>query len=722
MESSKEPRYIIFIDTGGTFSDSIIVQDDGTYVSGKSATTPDNLMECFFNCIEAGAEKMGKSLREILSNTALLGFGTTAGTNALITRVGGPKLGLITTRGFEDTTILMRGDGRAPGLSPVEAMHIVGTDKPEPLIPRKLIKGVTERVDSLGHAVIPLYEEEVKNAVKELLKEKVEGIAVSLLWSFLNPVHEQRIKEIIKDLSPGMPVSVSSDISSLMREFQRYNSTIMNLFIAKPVQKLFSQVKGRLKEEGFTRPLQVMQAAGGVSRSEVVKPISTLHSGPVGGLLGVNYFKKLYGYKNGVGSDVGGTSFDISVVPEGGAEYLKQPKVGRFYMGNPMLEIISIGAGGGTIAYLDGITGTLRVGPQSSGATPGPVCYDQGGTLPTITDADVIMNRVDPDYFLGGKKKLNKKKAIAAMKEKIADPLNMSVEEASFAICNIVDNVMGDTLTSLIRERGLVSENFALFAFGGAGPVHCAGYSYGKHFQKVIVPGTASTFSAFGASSADVLHRDEKTIIIVIPKLNYDLITHKFRITSLDEMPQESRERFNHTFKDMIDKASLEMEEEGFKKNEVNFNYIIEMRYGGQLDEVRFTSPCGEINSTEDWQSIIEAFENEYERLYTSGAMYPEGGVELVTVTLEATASLIKPRMVKHDHVGKDPSKARKSTRDVYFEGGFHSSHIYEMSRLNCGNLVEGPAIIEGTDTALVVPPTHRVMIDEYLNMQLETK
>lgn len=375
-------RYIIYIDTGGTFSDAVVVKPDGTFVSGKAPTTPDKLQLCFFNSIEAAAKKMGKTLKEVLPNTDIVGYGTTIGTNIIVSGVGGPKLGFITTKGSEDRTII--GRLRAAGLTPVEAMHMVAADKPKPLIPRKLIKGVTERIDSMGEVIIPLKEEDIRQAVKELLEEKVEGIAVGLLWSFLNNTHEQRIKEIIHELAPGMPASISSDIVPVIREYPRFISTIIDLYIGKALRELLSEIKVGLEEQGYHHPFLVMQAAGGLSRSEIVKPATTLHSGPVGGLVGVEFLKKVYGYKNAIGTDVGGTSFDVPISLEKGEEYLREPLVGRFEIANPMREIITIGAGGGTKAFIDEVTKVLMVGPESAGAVPGPVCYDLVGTEPPM--------------------------------------------------------------------------------------------------------------------------------------------------------------------------------------------------------------------------------------------------------------------------------------------------------------------------------------------------
>lgn len=715
-------NYIIYVDNGGTFTDGFLVKEDGTFVTGKASTTPADLSECLFNTLENTVARIGESLKEALPKTEVLGFGTTAGTNTLLTRSGAPRIGLIATKGFEDTTMIMRAVGRVAGLPFEKGMHIAGPDKPKPLIPRWLIKGVTERIDSKGKIFIPLYEDEVKKAVEELVAEGVEGIAVSLLWSFLNETHERRVKEIIEETAPGLAVALGVDTALLMREYARFNSAIINLYLGPPVRRLFSQVKEKLAAIGYRKPLLVMQAAGGLSRSEVVQPITTLHSGPVGGLLGVDFLRKMYGFENAVGCDVGGTSFDISILPREGPKYVREPIVARFHVANPMMEIISIGAGGGTIAYVDEVTGQLRVGSRSAGSVPGPACYNRGGVEPTVTDADVVMRRIDPDYFLGGSIKLDADKAHTAIKEKIADKLGMGVMEAAQSICDIIDATMGETISSTLRERGLAAEDFVMFSFGGAGSAHSAGYSAKRGFKKVITTPYAATFSAFGASTADILHRYEASPFLIIPRISFDVVTHKFDLKSLEEIPPLVVERFNQMFRELEERAYKDMKEEGIKKEKIKNVYHVEMRYGGQLDEVSALSPVRRIESVEDMRKIIESFENEYRRLYSTAAMYPEGGLEIISMVLEVSAPTAKPKFPRHEFVEKDPALAKKGEREVFFLGKFILTPVYEMGRLKCGNEITGPAIVEGTDTTMVVPPRFRLIIDEYLNMVMEER
>lgn len=719
----KWEKFVVYVDNGGTFTDSIIVDSGGNVVSGKALTTPAELAECFVTSIHDAARKMGKSVEDILSNCDVVGYGTTLGTNILVTGSGGPKLGFITTKGHEDKTII--GRLRVAGLTPIEAMHRVTADPPKPLIPRPMIRGITERIDFFGDIIIPLHEDEVRQAVSELLDEGAEGILIGLLWSVLNPTHEQRVREIVHEMASELPCCLSSEVVSTVREYPRYMSGIINLHVGKALQQLLTEIKARLKTKGYTRPLLVMQAAGGVARSEIVKPATTLHSGPVGGLMGVDFLKSLKGYKSAIGSDVGGTSFDISISPPQGIAYVREPIVGRFQIATPMCEIFTIGAGGGTIALIEPITKTLRVGPRSAGGMPGPVCYDHGGTECTVTDTDVVMNRINADNFLGGKMKLNRDKALVAVREKIADPLRIGVYDACEAICKIIDGTMQAALRSTIAIKGIDCKETMLVVFGGSGATHCAGYAAGLDFAQVIVPRHAAVFSAFGASTAPVRHRYDASLLIWIPNIPYNEITLRFeldKILSLEVIPDWAVDRFNKVFQGFDRTANADMQAEGFKSQDVNKSFEMLARYGGQLWETRCTIPANQLNSIEDLRAIIYAFEEAYISQYSALAMAPRGGIEIVSVAMLVTGQVTKPSLIKHDYIGRDASSALVGERDVYFDGNWVRTRVYDMNGLQVGNEVEGPAIIEAIDTTAVIPYGHKVVLDEYLNMIMEHK
>lgn len=722
MPASGRTRYSIFVDNGGTFTDSVIVSEGGEFWRGKADTTPDNLHECFFASIEDAAGAMGKPLEAILGSTRVIGYGTTVGTNILVSGgAGGSKLGFITSRGHEDRTVIARL--RTAGLGPVEAIHRAAAEAPTPIIPRALIKGVTERIDFLGEVVVPLDESEVRQAVQELLDEGVEGIAVGLLWSFLNPGHEQRIKTIIEEMAPGVSCSISSDVAPTVREYTRFMSTIIDLYIGRPLERLLHEIGSGLKSRGYAHPLLVMQASGGLSRSDVVKPGTTLHSGPVGGLAGVEFFKKVYGYEEAAGSDMGGTSFDLVYSPPGGKKYLREPIVERYEIATPMCQLFTIGAGGGSIAWVDEITKTLHVGPRSAESVPGPICYGLGGTEPTVTDADVVLNRIPSDYFLGGRRSLEREAAMKAIQEKIAEPLKMDVYAAAEAICKIIDGTMQAGMKRVVAREGIDSSRCLLFAYGGAGPAHCAYYSADLGFPKIIIPPMASTFSAFGASTTDILHRYEASCFSWFSDLPYDPITLRYRLDQIEiqHIPSTVIERVNSALQALEEKADADMEIEGFGGTEVRKDFEMEARYGGQLWEIACRIPVNRITSTEDMRTVIRSFEEGYENAYTKEAMVPRGGVEIVSVALTASVP-IEQNIAAHDYVGEDTSNALKGQRDVYFDKAWLKTNIYDLDRLQVGNRVFGQAIIEGRDTTIVVPAQYQVTADEYLNLIMERR
>lgn len=708
---------IIYIDTGGTFTDAVIVQPNGIFVVGKASTIPDSLEISFLDAIEDAARKLGTSIDEVLTNTAQVGYGTTAGTNMIVSEAPGPKLGLLTTKGVEDR--LHVGRLRSAGLPKYKAMHMITSGAPKPLVPKPLIRGIRERVDVKGQVVIPLDEGGARNAIAELLKEEVEGIAVCFLWSFLNNTHEIRIRKLINEMAPNVMVSLSSEVAPVIREYPRLNSTIIDLYIGRALRELLERIESRLRQHHYSHPLLVMQAIGGVAQAKIVHPTTTLHSGPVGGLAGVEFLKGLYGYNNAMGSDVGGTSFDVTISPERGEEFLREPVVGRYEIATPMREIITIGAGGGTISWVDPITKTLHVGPQSAGGRPGPVCYDMGGTLPTVTDADVATNRIDPSCFLGGNMKLNRDKAVAAIREKISEPLNMDIMEAAESIIKIVDGTMHATLKTTIAIKGVDPGKYVLFAFGGAGPTHCAGYSQGLGFVKVIIPYYAAAFSAFGASTANIRHRYEMSPYLRIPDIPFDPVSSRFileKITAFDQIPRDLNKRFNETIAKLEERVYSELEVEGFKKDQVTVRYEMLTRYGGQTWEIRAFCPVSRIGSIEDVKAIIRAFEHEYINIYGNIAMVPRGGIEIITLAIRAEAPTPKPIIAKFEYGKRDPSSAQKGQRQVYFDGRWMDTKVYDMDKVLVGNVIEGPAIIESWNTTLVVPYGRDVTRDEYLN------
>lgn len=443
--------YMVGVDSGGTFTDSVVVDSQGRITIGKAPSTPHDFSAGVLDSLANAAGTLGITLQTLLQETEVFAHGTTVTTNALLTR-NGVKTGLITTKGFEDTILIGRVHQKVAGLSEREIIHAARLDKADPIVPKPLIKGITERVDYQGRVLVPLNREEARAAVAALVADGVEAIAVCFLWSFMNPNHEQEVVKMVSEAHPHIFVTASSDLVPQMGEYERTATTALNCYLGPVVHSYIQALNHKLQEQGLRCPLLVMQSTGGVLPAEEIgeRAVNTLSSGPVGGTTGARFLGNILGYDNIICTDVGGTSFDVGLIVGGQTEYAREPVAGKYHTSVPMVAISSIGTGGGSVAWIEPITSVLRVGPQSAGAVPGPVCYDRGGDQPTVTDAGVILGYINPDYFLGGRMKLNRDKALSVTKERVADPLGMDVYQAAAGIYRISNSQLADLVGALL--------------------------------------------------------------------------------------------------------------------------------------------------------------------------------------------------------------------------------------------------------------------------------
>ncbi|MBI3000310.1 MAG: hydantoinase/oxoprolinase family protein [Deltaproteobacteria bacterium] len=597
-----QQQFIIGVDTGGTFTDIVVMTESGEIWTAKASTTPDDFSRGVMDALGEAAKTVGVELRALLSRTTLFKHGSTVATNALITR-SGVKVGFITTRGFEDTTEIMRAIGRVDGLPEEEIRHVTWVTKPEPLVPRELVRGVRERIDYRGEEVIPLNREDVMSAVRGLMEEeKVEAIAVSLLQAWANPAHEEQIRSLALEADPSRRLywSFGSALSQVAGEYARANTAIMNSFLGPTVERYLKGLEDKLRAGNLKGPLLITQGNGGVAHREHVTPIANLQSGPAGGMIASAYVAGLLGHNNVITTDMGGTSFDVGLVTEGYWRYAHEPIVERFRILQPIIDIESIGAGGGTIARVDHETGRLLVGPKSAGASPGPVCYDGGGQEVTVTDADLILGIIDPHYFLGGRKVLNKTKALKTIEEKIAKPLGLKPVEAAAGVFDIVNSKMSDLIRRQVVRTGYLPEEFVIYAFGGAGPVHAAGFAAELGVKKIYIFPTSPVFSAFGAAAADVIHSRVMTCQYIIP-VDPSAINQR-----LDGVEAEMREI---------------MTGEGFRPNQIEFRRFFTMRYRRQTAGVEMPLAWNRFNPRRV-SEMQQLFEKKYEELYGVGAGY----------------------------------------------------------------------------------------------------
>lgn len=702
--------YTINVDVGGTFMD-LFVSKGSEHVVVKTPTTHYELKVGFMNGIEECADKFGMSTADFLKETDVIKYSTTIGTNALIER-NGPKLGLITTLGFEDTIFIGRGRQWADGLSAADIQNVGRVDKPLPLIPRRLVVGVKERVDYKGREIMALSIDDVLEKVRYLVNNGVRGFVVSLLWSFMNPAHERRIKEIIEEEYPevylgNMPVILSSEISPKEGEYTRTMSAIVNTYMHVQFAEELSALTGSLIDNGYKKPVLLVDNIGGCGKAARTIAMSTHNSSPVAGLCGASFVGSSFNLPNIVYTDVGGTSFDIGVIAEGTIKYYDlYPTIDRWRTQATTIQTTSIGAGGGSIAWLNPLLGNrLEVGPKSAGSIPGPACYDLGGEEPTVTDADVVLGYINPDYYLGGKMTLNKDKALEAMR-KIGSQVGWDEVKTAFMIKKVVDIRMGQEVFKEVAFKGLEPSEFTYFACGGAGPTHCCGVAPEADMKICYIPPAAPVFGAFGASTLDIVHKYEKSHHIRL--FDYGTGTYS---TEYDT--------FNAIVFELKSQAVKDIVLEGFTEEEAMFRLEIEMRYGAQWRYTHIESPVIAVHSQKDVEEICNFFTKEFMRLYGAEAAFPEAGIEIETFRLFVTCKLPHLTLAKSNTDDEIPSsEALKEEKDCYWgaEGKPVKTPVYEWDLLRPGNHLKGPAIIESKITTVVVEPQWTFQMDAYGN------
>ncbi|MBI2371743.1 MAG: hydantoinase/oxoprolinase family protein, partial [Deltaproteobacteria bacterium] len=686
---------------GGPFTDITVLLPSGELVVDKAPTVVGDFASGVLNAIAEAARDLGQSPQTFLDRVTFLKHGTTVGTNALITR-SGSRVGFITTRGFEDTTLVMRAIGRVDGLSEDEIKHFAYVTKPDPLVPRELIRGVSERVDFRGNVVAPLRLDEAREAIRSLVEEAgVDALAVSLLFGWVNPVHEQIVKRLLGEMYPDRDIfcTLAHELVPVVREYARANTVIVNAYLGRTMRDYVGQLDRQLRTSGFGGQLMIMQANGGIVSVDQMTPIGTLSSGPAGGIIASKFIADLLGHANVISTDMGGTSFDVGLITDGFWEYAPEPIVSRFRLLQPMIQIESIGAGGGTMARVEASTGRLLVGPESAGASPGPACYDTGGTVPTVTDADLMLGYLDPDYFLGGRKRLDRARAEAAIAEQIARPMGVDVITAAAGIHDVINAKMSDLIRKQVVRAGHLPEEFVLYAFGGAGPVHAAGFGGELEVSRIYVFPTSAVFSAFGIAAADVIHT---------------------RVSSSRYFFPVDPGALNRRLEELEGELMAQMGKEGFRPEAVAFRRVFHMRYRRQMNELAVEVPGGLYDEARIEQ-IMALFERRYEETFGRGSSYREAGIELISIAVDAIARTPKPRLQSLPVGGEDPEPARRGMRETFFAGtGRCASPVYDFGRLRPGNRLRGPAIVDTPITTVVLPPRWQGTVDGYANILLE--
>ncbi len=696
--------YLCGLDIGGTFTDCVLIDDSGRLTISKAPSTPGNFADGVLEALRRAAERIGLELPALLQSITMLAHGTTAGTNAIIQRRGA-KVGLLTTRGHNDVIHIMRGSRGLSGQDIKLIVHIPESSKPDPIIPKRMIRGVSERIDCFGKVVVELNEDEARQAIRELVDDGAEALAICFLWSFLEPKHEKRVKEIAAEVAPNLYVTCSYELAPKWGEYERTTAVALNAYIGPLTVNYVTNLDQRLKDMGYKPPLQITQCAGGTIsvRKAREAPLLTLDSGPVSGVTGSLYLGQVMNEQNIITTDMGGTSFDVGVIHEAQAVVSYKSLVHQYEYFLPKVDVQTMGTGGGSKVWIDKTTRTLRVGPQSAGAAPGPICYGRGGEVPTTTDADVVLGYLDAENFAGGTIKLDKAGATRGL-QALADELGMGLYELASGVAQIAEFQMADLVRKATIQKGLDPREFVLFAFGGAGPVHMAVTAREAGIKRMIVPqgDTASTWCAFGAASADTLHVNEQVRIMSSPF----------------DSPM-----INVVLGELAAKGRGQLKEDGIAAGQQKYRYSIDMRHRGQINEVEVDLDKSELTDG-DLDDLRARFVRRYEQLYGRGASLPGARLECVTFRVRASAVARKPALIAADTLTRDvPATARTGERQIYWAEWkkMAASPIYDGYKLLPGNAIDGPCVIETTTTSIVVHPGQRVEVDALRNFVIDT-
>ncbi len=676
----------IGIDVGGTFTDVVMVDDaKGQFYFTKTSTTRPDLWRGTLNGIAKILGIAGATIHDV----NCIVHGTTIGTNALIERKGA-RTGLLTTEGFVDALEI----GRVQ--RPAAALYNIFIDNPLPVVPRSLRRGIPERLDARGHIIRPLDEEAVRREVRYLKEQQVESIAVCYLFGFLHPAHERRTAEIIREEFPECFVSLASEIAPEFREYERTNTTCVNAYLQPVMKRYLERLEAELHAQYGPVDLRIMQASGGTMTLESAKTlaVNTVNSGPAGGALAAAYIGQITRHKKIIGVDMGGTSYDIGLIDEGVPRTTSENKFEGLPIKIPMLDVDSIGAGGGSIAWIDA-GGCLNVGPRSASSWPGPACYGRGGDRPTVTDANLVLGRINPDYFLGGEMKLATDKAQEAIRVHVAEPLGMTVEEAAAGIIRVVNAKMAKGINTNSVEKGFDVREFALVSFGGAGSLHAAELGQDLGIRTVIVPPLCGNLSAFGLLVADARH---------------DFVT-----TTVVPLAQADPAELTTAFQAMESQGTARLLEEHFRTEDIGILWSADLRYEGQGYELNVPVDRRSL-TTEDLGVILRRFHDLHHRRYAYSS--EDEPVQFVNLRVTAVGQTPPVQLRREERHGNSPAEALKGRRRAYWEGrGFEATAIYERDRLYPGAVVEGPAVIEEQISVLTVPPGSTAHVDEYGNL-----
>ena len=678
--------YRLSVDVGGTFTDIVLFDDETRTI--HTTKVPSTTYDQSVGLID-GIKKICAQVGIGYDQITYFIHGTTVATNALLERKGA-KTALITTKGFKD--VLEIGKQRRPSL------YDFWAKRPKPPIPRHLIFEVPERVLFDGTVELPLNEEDAREVARKIKAENVESVAVCFLNSYQNGENELVMKKILREELPGIAIAISYETLPEIREYERTCTTAVNAYLMPKVQMYINNLVEKKDALGVKPDLHVMQSNGGIMSADVAanRSVHTVFSGPAGGVLGGIYISELIGDENVITMDMGGTSTDIVLIEKGKIRLTTDGEIGNFPIKVPMIEMHTIGTGGGSLAWID-LGGTLRLGPESCGAIPGPACYNQGGTKPSVTDANLLMGRLDSGAFLGGEKKLYPENAKVAVMNEVGSKIGMSDIECAQGIVHIANANMCGGVKVISTQKGYDLREFSLISFGGAGSLHAAKIARELGMKRVIVPPYPGNFSAIGAEMAEVRYDYVRTVVKKV----------------CDMEP----EQYNTVFAQMVQEAIGHLDKEGFDPEHIAMTGIADMRYAGQAWELSVPIPV-QVESRKELENIIASFQEIHQRTY--GYTMEENEVVFVNLRLSAIGVIPKLEFKAEEHLRNNAQEALKGTRTVYFDEGPLNTSIYQRELLCKGSELKGPAIIEEYASTIVVLPGDIARVDAYGNVIIE--
>ena len=704
MATPNTPR-VLAIDAGGTMTDTFIVDETGHFVVGKAQTTPEDESVGLMESAEDALRQWDSGPEEGFPQIQSAVFSGTAMLNRLLTR-SGQKVGVIVTAGQEDALQMERGIQTYLGYSYADRLHIATHHHNEPLVPRERVKGVRGRIDLFGAEALPLREEDARNAARELLDDDVQGIVISLIFSYRNPAHEARVRDIVEEekaargVNGSCPVFVSSELYPSRRDFPRLNTTVIEAYAAEPSRGTLRAVRDRTRERGAGFELRVMASHGGTISIDADQLATTLVSGPIGGVVGAKWLAEHIGLNNVLCTDIGGTSFDIALLTGKRFEVTTTPDMAKFLLNMPLVQIDSVGAGCGSYVRIDPNARRPEIGPDSAGAMIGTAWPEGGVDTVSITDLNLVLGRLNPDYFLGGQVQLDIERARHEVRRQVADPLGLGVEEAAAGVIELFEASLRNEAVGRILGKGYSPADYTLLCYGGGGPLHVAGYTAGVPYQQVLVPEWAAGFSAFGCACADFEYRFDQQVDL--PLLPTDSEDAQVGMGSL----------LTQAWRGLEGRVRAEFEKSGYSAGDVSFTHMVRMQYYGQLVDIEFDAPTAAIETPEDIAALKETFEQVYTRMYARAASSPELGYLIAKAIVRGSVPIEKPTLPQMDRVeGSPPVKA---SRDVWWSEGFVATDVHEMDDVRRGHVIEGPAVLEAESTTFPVPPDRRASLDEH--------